>query len=64
MKKIDRILLLIGILVISLCGCTNQNDSLENGNENNISNVLFLYEGSATIFDQYDYNFDDKIVRD
>ena len=32
--------------------------------ENDISDVLFLYEGSATIFDQYDYNFDDKIVRD
>lgn len=32
--------------------------------DNDISDVLFLYEGSATIFDQYDYNFDDKIVGD
>lgn len=32
--------------------------------ENNITDVLFLYEGSATIFDQYNYNFNKKIVRD
>lgn len=37
------------------------NDFIKN---KNISDVLFLYEGSSTIFDQYDYNFEKKIVRD
>ena len=32
--------------------------------ENNIQDVLFLYEGSSTVFDQYDYGFNEKIVRD
>lgn len=32
--------------------------------ENNIDDVLFLYEGSSTVFDQFDYGFDNKIVRD
>lgn len=32
--------------------------------DNDISDVLFLYEGAATVFDQYDYDFDGKIVRD
>ena len=32
--------------------------------ENNISDVLFLYEGVSTIFDQYNYDFNGKIVRD
>ncbi len=29
--------------------------------ENNISKVLFLYEGGSTIFDQYNYNFEGRI---
>lgn len=32
--------------------------------DHEISNVLFLYMGSTTVFDQYNYNFDNKIVRD
>lgn len=31
--------------------------------ENNIDDVLFLYEGSSLIFDQYNYNISSKIVR-
>lgn len=31
--------------------------------DNNITDVLFLYEGSSLIFDQYDYNFNNKIER-
>lgn len=31
---------------------------------NNITDVLFLFEGSATVFDQYDYGFTTKIVGD
>ena len=42
-------------------GTFNYNEFI---NKNKISKVLFLYEGSATIFDQYDYNFNNKIVRD
>lgn len=42
-------------------GTINYNKFIE---ENNIKDVLFLYEGSSTIFDQYDYGFDNKIVRD
>lgn len=29
--------------------------------ENNISKVLFLYDGGSTLFDQYDYNFEGRI---
>ena len=29
--------------------------------DNNISKVLFLYEGGSTLFDQYDYNFVGKV---
>ncbi len=29
--------------------------------ENNIEKVLFLYEGGATLFDQYDYNFSGRV---
>lgn len=42
-------------------GTFNYNDFVK---ENNISDVLFLYMGTTTVFDQYNYNFDNKIVRD
>ena len=29
--------------------------------DNNISKVLFLYEGGSTIFDQYDYDFEGRV---
>jgi len=44
-----------------LSGKFDYNDFIE---KNNITNVLFLYEGSSTIFDQFDYGFNTKIVRD
>lgn len=42
-------------------GTFNYNEFVK---EHNISDVLFLYMGTTTVFDQYDYNFDNKIVRD
>ena len=41
-------------------GKININDFIK---ENNISYVLFLYEGSSIIFDEYNYDFSGKIER-
>lgn len=42
-------------------GTFNYNEFINN---NDITDVLFLYEGSAIVYDTYDYNFSGKIVVD
>lgn len=47
MKKFTRILVLVSILVISLCGCTNQKIELENNDENIVNNQKSIVESNG-----------------